>query len=117
MKRQYRRIEKKLYLVNVYRKQDKREGSQLFTFELIPYETSKEDRMKKEFRMRGYFSWEPTLMLNIGSIPLYEYLMDLIYIENGQVKFKESQYSIFQKQGEEEQDILPPSREESVVVD
>lgn len=39
------------------------------------------DRGNIKSKSRGTYSWDPSKMLNIGEIPLYDYIMNLIYLE------------------------------------
>jgi hypothetical protein len=43
-------------------------------------------------RCRGFYLWDPTLLLNIGSLNLYDYLINQIYIDQSMVKFKVSDF-------------------------
>lgn len=52
-------------------------------------------KKKKNFRnykIRGIYVKTQTSMTNAGNQSFYNYLLDIIYIEENEVKFKEAQY-------------------------
>jgi hypothetical protein len=62
MKRGFKQIDGQQYLVNVYRKAGKRVDSWIFTYEVINYDR----RERTQNHMKGYYNWDPTMMMNIG---------------------------------------------------
>lgn len=82
--------------MNVYKRQDGKYGQQDLTFDLIPYTNAPRNKLKK---LRGFLLWNATMMLNLGSRSLHDYLIDQIYVESGEVKFKESDFHHMQELG------------------
>lgn len=102
VKRVYMRINGKLYLVLMYLRVD--DATKTITFDLIPYTDVLLDRRDIKLRSRGLFTWNSVRMFNTGALSFYDYLLGLLYIQNGHVKIREEEYKVY---GPNEK-ILPP---------
>jgi hypothetical protein len=114
VKRAFKIIDRQAFIVNVYSRAHRREGTLMFTYELIPYLDKQLGRLSKKSKvnvMRGYYQWNPTMMLNVGHLALYDYVMELLYVDCGLVKFRESHFDTFTKQESIDSastDVAPP---------
>lgn len=79
-------LDNQLYVLNLYRRGD------VLTCDLIPYTDRKADRRNMKRRHRGQYTLDTTKMLNISGTPLYDYVIAMIVIEGGLLKFREHEF-------------------------